>query len=173
MCNKEYKHTMDNEITSIDQVLRESFEQNGNPDFYHFRRIVKYWEVIMVGLADKTAPIKLKNKVLYITVSDSAYTHNLSYYVDELLQLIASEPICGEGAVRKIIFRTGELPPKSSVPPEIEKNEKQPPAEQKEIIILPEVIEESSHIQDEELRNIFSRYMNKTITRKREKNAAT
>jgi len=159
---------MEKQLTSIDQALRDSFKENGHPEFYHFRRIVKYWEVIMDKLSEKTAPSSLRKKVLYITVSDSAYTDTLSYYVDELINLISSEAICGEGAVRKIIFRTGELPTTFIVPPEIGKNAKKLPTERKETI-LPEVIQESNHIQDEELRDIFSRYMNKTIRNQRKK----
>jgi len=110
-------------------------------------------------------------KTLYILVEDAAYSQHLRYYIEPLLDLIASEPICGENKVLKIRFRVGKLPEKTAVfPPQQLITPPQPAAK----IPEPEKVTiTAAKIQDQDLRNIFSSYMNKIIKREKEKNVST
>ena len=121
--------------------------------------------VVGDSLAEKTSPSRLVRKVLYIRVEDSAYAHQLSYFTDRLIDLIASPAILGEGKVLKIKFRVGE----QVKAPEIRIEQKQhlKPLKKDELEMVTQV---SDKIKDDDLRAVFSSYMQKI---KRRKNVST
>ncbi len=130
----------------------------------YFNKLREHWDVVVgKGLANKTSPIKLVRKTLYILVEDSAYAQHLSYFTDRLLDLIASPAVLGEGKVLKIRFRTGDQE-KTAKAPEI-RNEHKEHLNTLKKEELEKVTQASSKIQDLELRAVFASYM--TIVKRR------
>ncbi len=108
-------------------------------------------------MAEVITPFKLSQKTLFVLVADAAYSENFSYYIENLIALIASEPICGEGKVTKVRFRVGEKPEIQEEPPETaELKVRKLDSEASEAIE-----KTAANIQDEELREIFIKYMTK------------
>ncbi len=148
----------------VEKVIEKVLKQNNLQDVLYFSRILKHWDVIVGSpLSKKTSPIKLENRVLFIGVADSAYSHTLHFYVPKIIELIASPEICGEGVVKKITFRTVSKPKISN-----SKQEPLPPAVNQHMLSEPDqtrVEETSLRIKDERLQKQFSRYMGKVISK--------
>jgi len=117
---------------------------------------------VVVGdsLAEKTSPSRLVRKILYILVQDSAYAHQLSYFTDRLIELIASPAILGEGKVLKIKFRVGEEVKAPEI--RIDRKQRLKPLKNDELKMVTQV---SDQIKDKDLRAVFSSYMT-TIKRR-------
>jgi len=94
---------------TLNNTLKKAVKSEHLTDLQNFNVIRRYWKVIIGdSLAEKTAPFKLEKKTLFILVKDASYRHHLDYFVEDILDLIASEAILGEGKVLKIQFRVGE-----------------------------------------------------------------
>ncbi len=92
----------------ISQVLR----KNHLDDLLYFAKIRKSWaEIVGKPLSHKTRPQSLKKGVLTILTEDAAYAQHLSYYNKSILELIASDGLCGPGIVKRVKFIYGRLPP--------------------------------------------------------------
>jgi len=147
---------MDNLFT-LSTALKTAVESEGRTEFHYFRIIQKYWKIIIgEALAEKTSPVRLVRKTLYILVPDSAYTHQLSYFTERLIDLIASPAILGEDKVLQIKFRVGE---KAKAPEiRIEHKECLKPLKKHESEKVDKI---SGKIKDQELRGVFASYMDK------------
>lgn len=114
---------MTKDTDTLNNTLKKAVNSKHLTDLQNFNIIRRYWKVIIGNsLAEKTAPFKLEKKTLFILVKDASYRHHLDYFVEDILDLIASEAILGEGKVTKIIFRVGE----QQKAPEIRNDHKYP-----------------------------------------------
>lgn len=148
----------------VENVIEEVLKQNDLQEVLYYSKILNHWEVI-VGkpLSKKAVPLKLAKKILHVGVADSAYSHHLRFYESSILELIASPEICGEGAVRKIVFKTTR---KRTETQPVQKSEAAPKkgktlSEQEKA----RVDETASRIGDKRLQKVFSRYMGKIVTK--------
>lgn len=154
----------DLQFFKVEKVIEKVLKENHLQEVYYFTRIVTHWPVI-VGepLARKAVPLKLERYVLQIGVVDSAYSHHLRFYENRILDLIASPEICGENAVRKILFRT--IAPDSG--PATHPQTTTTPSKHRPMSSAEEsrVSKTSGQISDQQLKSFFSRYMGKLISR--------
>lgn len=148
----------------VEKIIEKVLKQNNLQEVLYFTKIFKYWDVI-VGkpLSKKAYPLKLKNRTLFVGVEDSAYSHHLRFYEANIIELIASPEICGDGAVKKIVFRT--------VPKRVVQSESlEPMGAAEATAVLSDLdkarAEETSlKIKDQRLQKTFSRYMAKIISK--------
>ncbi|MBU2514152.1 DUF721 domain-containing protein [bacterium] len=151
-----------NQFTKLEKAVENVLVENKLQSVLYFTKIHKYWEVI-VGkpLAGKTSPAKLVKKTLIVMVEDAAYSHHLKYFEKNIIDLIASPEICGEGIVRKVVFKVKE---KSLIK---QKQVAQPESkEQVPIKIKPiknEAAQTAEIIKDKRLKASFSRFMSSNI----------
>jgi len=143
----------------VETIVEKVLIQHQLQDLLHFSKILKHWDVVVgAPLAQKAAPEKLRRKTLHIRVVDAAYAHHLRFYERQLLDLIASPEICGEGVVSRIVFKVGlEI---SAVQPA--KAGQAAPATRPlnaTETVAPEISQTSERIQDQTLRRAFTRFM--------------
>jgi len=157
---------MDSNLFTLSTALKTAIKSPVLTELHHFRMIQKYWGLIMGSehLAEVITPFKLSQKTLFVLVADAAYSEHFSYYIEKLIALIASEPICGEGKVTKVRFRVGSMPekPTLSIVPK--------PAKTTVILntdTLKQVEETASSIKDHDVRDSFTRWMKKIKERKK------
>ena len=154
----------EHQFFKAEKVIEKVLKQNNLQEVLYYTKILKHWEVI-VGkpLSKKAVPMKLQKKVLYIGVIDSAYSHHLRFYEPNIIELIASPEICGDGAVKKIVFRIRRKKAKTeNLPmPLLEPNNQNTLSEADNM----RAEETSLQIKDQRLKKIFSRYMAKTISK--------
>lgn len=163
------KETAGKLFFKTEAVIEAALKENNLHDLIHYSKIYKYWDLIVGGpLADKTSPIKIEKRVLWVMVEDAAYAHNLRFYTPTMLDLIASDQICGEGIVRSIRFRVGPI---HTVRHQAKVSD---PKEKNKIVVKEEEKQRSdacsSVIQDRRLKTIFSKLMSKHISRDEESN---
>ncbi|NQU64138.1 MAG: DUF721 domain-containing protein [SAR324 cluster bacterium] len=147
-----------------EKIIEKVLKQNNLQEVLYYTKILKHWEVIIgKPLAKKAVPLKLQKQVLFIGVIDSAYSHHLRYYEHNIIELIASPEICGEGAVKKITFRTTrkrtDRDHLSEPPTEIEN---QKPISEANTTRAKET---ALKINDKRLKNVFAHYMAKIISK--------
>ncbi len=144
--------------TKLEKAVEDVLVENNLQVVLYFSKIQKHWD-ILVGepLAAKTSPSRLVRKTLYVRVEDAAYSHHLAYFEKNIIDLIASPEICGEGAVEKICFR-------------VENNQGAKTAESaqhnepgKRVSgtneISDKVKKTAEAITDKKLKNVFARFM--------------
>ena len=94
----------------LDEALRRTLKVFGLWEVYHFSKIFRHWDIIIgEPLSFKTAPKRLVKKILTITVEDATYAHHLRFFVDTIIEHIASPAICGDNVVKRIKFQVGEV----------------------------------------------------------------
>ena len=150
-------------LFTLSIALEKAVESDIHTEFHYFSIIKRYWKVIIgESLSTRTTPVKLVKKILYILVEDAAYYQHLEYYTDRLMELIASPSVLGEDKVRKIKFRVGE----KVKTPEIRTAPKQclKSLKKNELEMVSQV---SGKIKDDDLRAVFSSYM-QTIRRRKQ-----
>jgi len=146
-------------LFSLGTALKTAIQSPKLTQVNHFLTIQKYWEIIMGSkhMAEAVTPLKLSKRTLFLLVADAAYSDTLSYYVPDLMALIASEAICGEGIVEKVRFRVGDIPEApEETPKTVEIKVRKLDSETSD-----KIKQAASKIEDEELRNIFTKYMTK------------
>ena len=150
---------------SADQVVAKVLVNNDLEDLLHFSKIRGNWaEIVGEPLAKKTRPLKLEKGTLFVLTGDAAYRQHLSYYIQTLLDLIASEAICGPGVVRRIRFEVGEFTPMESPAPKAEPPPKRglPPKDEAQ-----ETAESTAKkIQDPRIKKAFAKLMANKLRRK-------
>ena len=158
---------LDREAQKVDKIVEKVLREQGRQAILHYAKINRHWEVIVgSSLAKKTAPLKLVRKTLTVLVTDGAYAHHLQYYENNILGLIASPEICGEGAVNKVVFRVGTKPIRQEIEEQVAANQSR---FQKEIPKLLSVAKETAgNISDQTLQNAFARCMSKIVAKKLE-----
>jgi len=155
---------MTEDTHSLNHTLKKAVNSNRLTALQNFHIIRRYWNIIIgEALADKTAPLRLVNKTLFILVKDAAYRHHLDYFIEDIIELIASEAILGEGKVTKIEFRVGEQETEPEIIIEQKPNLKPLKSEEEK-----RVTEISDNIKDDDLRGVFARYMAKIKRRENE-----
>ena len=159
------RQSNNNDPTKLEVAVENVLVENKLESVLYFSKIQKHWEIIVgQSLAKKTSPLKLSNKTLVVMAEDAAYSHHLRYFENNIIELISSPEICGEGIVKKVVFKVGEtsiLREKSAEKPE--ENTKVPSL-QKE---LPSEAQKTADlIQDKKLKSSFSRFMSKNISKK-------
>lgn len=145
-------------------VIESALREHNLQDLIYFTKVYKYWDLIVGGpLSDKTLPLKLEKKVLWVMVEDAAYAHNLRFYMQTMLDLIASDQICGEGKVKSIRFRVGPI---KTVRHQIDIERS---AKKRKIEVKEEDKQRSdqcaSVIEDRRLKSLFSKLMSKHVSR--------
>ncbi len=91
---------------TIGQAIETVFDKAPLKNLLLLSRIQANWAVIIGdSLVKVTKPLKIKNKCLYVGVSDAAYAQHLLYFQNHLLVLLASPYICDEGTITKITFQ--------------------------------------------------------------------
>jgi Dna[CI] antecedent, DciA len=145
-------------VTKLEKAVEDVLIENNLQAVLYYSKILKNWE-ILVGkpLAVKTSPEKLVRKTLFVTVEDAAYSHHLKYYEKQLLDLIASPEICGEGAVKKILFRVGQ--PSDTLSAEENEVLLESQKYQKIVEVSDDALKTSNQIVDKKLKSSFSRFM--------------
>ncbi|MCP4757610.1 MAG: DUF721 domain-containing protein [Proteobacteria bacterium] len=151
------------QLVKVEKIVEKVLIENRQQDVLYFSKIYKHWEVIVgAPLAQKTAPMKLEKKTLFITVEDAAYSHHLRYFEQNMVDLIASPEICGEGAVKRIVFRVGSTTPLDR------KIVSDDPDARKPVRIDPQAQLQSQkvsgQIRDRNLQKLFARFMSKTVS---------
>jgi hypothetical protein len=155
----------ESDFAKIDHIVERVLIEHRLEDLLYFSKIVKYWTVIVGDpLARKSAPAKLKKKALTVLVKDGAYSHHLRFFERNILDLIASPEICGEGVVTKVIFKTGFRTPS---PPAVETDpvakpddavgENRPSVVPADIAVRIDTV--AAKIDDRVLRRSFARLM--------------
>jgi hypothetical protein len=157
-------YTEDHEFVKLEKAVEEVLVENNLQAVLYFSKIHKHWEII-VGkpLAQKTFPVQLQSKKLVVMVEDAAYSHHLKYFERQILDLIASPEICGEGVVKSVEFRVGKqskhqgLQPKQTEPAEVEG---------KITEIKQEALDTAESIADRKLKASFVRLMSRRFFKK-------
>ncbi|MBT3225727.1 MAG: DUF721 domain-containing protein [Deltaproteobacteria bacterium] len=147
-----------------EKVIEKVLKQNNLQEVLYYTKILKHWELIIgKPLSKKAVPLKLQKKVLFIGVVDSAYSHHLRFYEPNILELIASPEICGDGAVKKIVFRTTRKRTAQNNPsaPHLKTGAQNTLSKADSV----RAEKTSLQIKDQRLKKIFSRYMAKTISK--------
>lgn len=146
----------------LERTVEKVLKDNDLQSVLFFSKIQKHWEII-VGkpLAAKTAPVKLHEKTLIVEVEDAAYSHHLKYYESNIIDLIASPEICGEGIVKKVVYQVGKSA-KKQMEESISKTET-------ESLSIDAAIQQSAEqqgesIQDRKLKNVFVRLMSRRVS---------
>jgi len=148
---------MTEDTHSLNHTLKKAVNSQRLTSLQNFNIIRRYWKVIIGdALEDKTAPLKLENKTLFILVKDAAYRHHLDYFTDDIIELIASEAILGEGKVTRIQFRVGEQEKEPEIKTEQKQHLKPLKSEEEK-----KVTEISDNIKDDDLRGVFAKWMAK------------
>jgi len=148
----------------VEKVIEKVLKQNDLQDLLYFSKITNHWEVIVgTPLSKKAVPLKLVRRVLHVGVADAAYSHHLRFFEPNILALIASPEICGEGVVRKVIFKTVQMQARVKR------------AHESETITKPQnvlceddkvrVEKTAKQISDNHLQTAFSRCMGKIISK--------
>ncbi len=151
------------EFSKLEKAVENVLVENKLEAVLYFTKIYKHWDIIVgESLALKTVPSKLINKTLYVTVEDAAYSHHLTYFEKNILDLIASPEICGDGIVKKIIFRVGS----KSVLKFRKKQGKNPVDAPFSVDYqqYEEAQKTSEQITDRKIKSAFARYMSKSIS---------
>ncbi len=100
------------EPTELSQLMRMVFP-SGQEDAWHTVRAFAIWEkAVPKRVLEHARPVSLKNGTLYVHVENSAWSQELSFLSEEILQAVRRE--VPEARVRKLRFRVAPLPP---VPP--------------------------------------------------------
>lgn len=161
-------HPEDRKLTKLEHSVEEVLTENQLQAVLHFSKIYKNWEVI-VGkpLTTKTSPAKLDKKTLIVNVVDAAYSHHLKYYEKSILELIASPEICGEGIVKKVVFKVGKALRWNSLNQDVQESDENTKRKRDQ---KPDERAESTAVKiaDKGLRSAFSRYMSKNLPVKEE-----
>lgn len=98
--------------TELSQLMRRVYP-SAKPDAWHTIRAFAIWEkAVPKRVLPHARPVSLRSGTLYINVANSAWSQELSFLSDEILQAIRRE--VPEAGVRKLRFRVAPLPP---VPP--------------------------------------------------------
>lgn len=154
----------DSDFVKLEKTVEDVLTENNLQSVLYFSRIQKHWEII-VGkpLAAKTSPVQLLKKKLIVNVADAAYSHHLKYFERQILDLIASPEICGEGVVKKVSFKVGKTTAKTSKKklPNQEKGSKRISSQ-----VDPKALETAENIGDRKLKASFSRLMTKRLSKK-------
>ncbi len=154
----------DSDFVKLEKTVEDVLNENNLQSVLYFSKIQKHWEII-VGkpLAAKTSPVQLIKKKLIVNVADAAYSHHLKYFERQILDLIASPEICGEGVVKKVSFKVGKTAPKPA-----NKNPQKSQNRSKRISpqIDPKAQKTSENIGDRKLKASFSRLMTKRLSKK-------
>jgi len=158
---------LDREAQKVEKILEKVLREQGKQAILHYAKINRHWEVIIgSSLAKKTAPLKLLRRTLTILVEDAAYAHHLKYFEKNILDLIASPEICGEGAVTKVVFRVGTKSFMKEHAEQTNSNQSQIKKEMPKILAIAK--ETASNINDKSLEKAFARCMSKIVTKKSE-----
>jgi len=155
---------LEKRFVKVEKIVKKVLIDNNCQDVYFFSRIYKHWDVIVgESLSGKTLPQKIEKKVLHIMVEDAAYSHHLRYYEKNIIDLISSPEICGEGVIKKIVFRVS---PDSILDKPKYKEVTQPPRTGKISESAKKLSDKSSEvIKDKRLKRLFSRLMSKTLSK--------
>ena len=158
---------LDREAQKVEKILEKVLREQGRQAILHYAKINRHWDVIIgESLATKTAPLKLVRRALTILVEDGAYAHHLKYFEKNILDLIASPEICGEGAVTKVVFRVGTKSIMKEREEQVKSNQTQIKREMPKILSVAK--ETASNITDKSLEKAFARWMSKIVTKKSE-----
>ncbi len=154
----------DSDFVKLEKTVEDVLTENNLQSVLYFSKIQKYWEII-VGkpLAAKTSPIQLHKKKLIVHVADAAYSHHLKYFERQILDLIASPEICGEGVVKKVSFRVGKTTIASSPKPpqKSQKGSKRISSQ-----VDPKAQQTAENISNRKLKASFARIMSKRLSKK-------
>ena len=145
--------------TKLHEAVEEVLVENNLQTILYFSKIQKHWD-ILVGkpLAAKTSPNRLVHKTLYVIVEDAAYSHHLAYFEKNIIDLISSPEICGEGAVDKIRFRVGKRPQMKENKSSQNSDSKIKTVRSKNKI-GEKARQAAENINDTKLKNAFARFM--------------
>ncbi len=153
---------MSEKVFQSKDVIARVLTDNNLGDILHLSRLIHNWEVIIGGpLAKKTKPKTLHYKELVIQVTEPAYAQHLKYYIPQILEIIATKDVCGEGVVSRIRFETGQFSPLPEPTPPVE------PTPVKRGITkdqaLKEAEEKTVQIKDTRLQRALSRAMAQSL----------
>ena len=158
-------NSLDQDVERVEKTIETVLREQGRQAILHYAKINRHWEIIVgSSLAQKTAPLKLVRRTLTILVEDAAYAHHLTYFEKNILELIASPEICGEGAVNKIVFRVGTKPVMKDRVDEPDSDPAVP--EKKSPKILSSARITADNINDQSLKKVFARCMSKILRKK-------
>jgi predicted nucleic acid-binding Zn ribbon protein len=150
-------------IHKIDKVLRKALRRMDLKDKLEGYRIWSLWsDLVGEQIARRTQPDRLRNRILFIRVSNSTWMQQLQTMKPMLLERIRKA--IKSGAVNDIRFSLGE------VDPPVHGSEHVQPEEPKEIELSSELEEHLEGIKDAELkalmRRIILKQAEKTVRQK-------
>jgi len=102
-----------NEIFSVDEVLSSVLKQSGFEDKSEYLKIYKIWPAV-VGekIAENTCLESAKRGTLFVNVSNPAWMQELHFLKGMIIEKL--EKKLGEGTIRDIRFKTGQIPSSGS-----------------------------------------------------------
>ena len=152
------------DFVKVEKTVEEVLTENNLQSVLYFSKIQKHWEII-VGepLAAKTSPVQLIKKKLIVHVVDAAYSHHLKFFEKNIIDLIASPEICGEGVVNKVIFKVGK-PLKKALDQKSATASDDP--KQLHPALDEVAVETAESIEDKKLKASFTRLMSSRINKK-------
>lgn len=154
----------DHQFVKVEKVIEKVLKQNNLQELLYFSKILKHWELIVgTPLSKKAIPLKLSRRVLLVGVADPAYSHHLRFFEPNILELIASPEICGEGAVKKVVFKTVQQSAFVSRHSNQDVTEK--PLKLISEADKAQIVETARKISDQQLQKVFSRYMGKIVSK--------
>ena len=108
------------------------------------------------GIAENTCPVSIRNGILFVTVSNSVWMHQLHFLKDKILEKVNSE--LGSSTLGDIRFKIGNVTPlptpnHSDPLPELDKREKEKIRREASLIDDPELCESFRRVMEAYFRN--------------------
>lgn len=102
------KTSMQNDIKSIKEILDESLKRMGLDGKMKQSFTLQGWnDVVGKEIAERTKPINIKGKTLFVAVVNSSWLYQLTLLHDEIIKKLNAR--MGENCVKKIRFQLGPV----------------------------------------------------------------
>ncbi len=103
-----WRKQMGSKVVSIKEVLEKCLPQKTTEGGFPKDKILENWpRIVSEKAAECSQPSMIKNKILVITVSNSAWLHQLALQKNEMVKRI--ERIAGKGLIREVRFKLGKV----------------------------------------------------------------
>jgi predicted nucleic acid-binding Zn ribbon protein len=147
----------------LGKILENCLSRVGLQQRIQEQRIIDAWE-LMVGkaIAEMTEPVRVRNRVLQVKVTNSVWMHELQFHKKLIIQKLNG--CAGDAVVQDLWFFIGEKEAGKEVPPEGGKNKRERQARDLSREEKERIEREISHLDDPEMREILLRVFSKGLT---------
>jgi predicted nucleic acid-binding Zn ribbon protein len=147
----------------LGKILENYLSRAGLQPRIQEQRIIDAWER-MVGkaIAEMTEPVRVKNRVLQVKVTNSVWMHELQFHKKLIIQKL--NECTGDPVVQDLWFFIGEKETGKEVPPEGGKKKRERKARDLSKEEKDRIEREISHLEDPEMREVLLRVFSKGLT---------